>query len=198
MDGLDSAARAIMTDDTPVFARIASQFAHPSPSPLHTTGTPLLRPSSTISPNLSQRALTELLISLVLQCTVKHLTPVRRIRAARWSVEGCSGSNLILHEMGSGISRRSARRMSSKRSGVESKAAPMPECTLKRNHLDRQRPPCSVRQLHPSTHENGFGHPQFRSLPTNPKDPRSALVAFRRSRPNTHNPATSCWTTLAA
>jgi hypothetical protein len=45
-------------------------------------------------------------------------------------VDGWVGSIRILHEIGKGILSRSFRRILSRRSGVERRAAPIPECVL--------------------------------------------------------------------
>jgi hypothetical protein len=46
-------------------------------------------------------------------------------------VDGWVGSIRILHEIGKGILSRSFRRMLRSRSGVERRAAPIPECVLR-------------------------------------------------------------------
>lgn len=143
----------------PVFSRIAVQFAHPSPSPLHTTGTPRLLPRATISPNRSHSAATLLRISLVRQWTVNARTPVRRIREARCSVDGWSGRRRILHETGREVDVSRARRMERRRVGVERRAAPMPEWTLW-----RERGLGLFQRRAERAYENGLGQPQFRSL----------------------------------
>jgi hypothetical protein len=134
---------------------ILSQFVHPSPSPLQVIGTPLLLPSSTISPNLSHIALSPGLMFLVRQWTVRFLIPVLRIRETRTKVDGWVGSIRILHEIGRGILSRSLRRILRRRSGVERRAAPMPECVLWVSLVLRKRG---------WAYENGLGHPQLRSL----------------------------------
>jgi hypothetical protein len=45
-------------------------------------------------------------------------------------VDGWVGSIRILHEMGRGMLSRSFRRILRSRSGVERRAAPIPECVL--------------------------------------------------------------------
>jgi hypothetical protein len=147
IEGFDSAARAIITLVTSVLSRIICQLDHPSPSPLHVTLMLLCFPSRTMSPRRSQIAADEERMSRVRQCTVRLRIPVRRIRAARRRVEGWSGRRRILHETGRDVLVTRPRRISRRRSGVDSNAAPMPEWTLigrkrinhRRNSVDWRR-----------------------------------------------------------
>jgi hypothetical protein len=70
-------------------------------------------------------------------------------------VDGWVGSIRILQEIGKGILSRSLRRMLRSRSGVERRAAPIPECVLWVSLVLRERG---------WAYENGLGHPQLRSL----------------------------------
>ena len=61
----------------------------------------------------------------------------------------------ILQEIGRGILSRSFRRILRRRSGVERRAAPIPECVLWVSFVLTTRG---------RAYENGLGHPQLRSL----------------------------------
>ena len=166
--GFDSAARAIMTECAPLnVKRIRSQqghsrlstqtnspvtcltrvaSSHPRQSPFSTTATPLsIRfTNSTIPFNLSICAASRSRMFLVRQCTVSALTPVSIILSTSFNVSSCDGNKRILAEteISGGIASRRAFNIEHKRSGLVSRAAPIPACV-----------------------ENGFGHPQLRSTP---------------------------------
>jgi hypothetical protein len=168
-DAFDSAARAIMMDETPggqrdrsgisfepsrilcraqlgrhgpVRALIRSKSHMPATSPFAATGMPYRVATSTMSLRRSMRARSVLRIVLVRAWTVRFWIPVWQIRSTRASVSGWSGRSRILHETGTERAPTRPVRIAQSLSGVERRPAPAPLCV-----------------------ENDLGQPQLRSTP---------------------------------
>lgn len=132
-------------------------------SPFSIMATFLPNPStnSTISFSRPTSALSLGLMFLVRQCIVRQLMPVFTIRSTSFKVSSCDGSKRILAEMliSVGMASRRAVRIEQRRSGVDKRAAPIPECV-----------------------EKDLGQPQLRSIPeTSFMTARAALTAYSGS-----------------
>jgi hypothetical protein len=96
-------------------------------------------------------------------------------------VDGWVGSIRILQEIGKGILSRSFRRILSRRSGVERRAAPIPECVLSFSYVERMRVGVREWLRAPAIEITIYQH--------------CTHINYWRW---TYIPATSCWTILAA